>query len=87
MGNALGFAVNIASLCYIGVFCVFFMFPFVLPATVENMNYTSVITVGLMAIVAAWWCIGGSKNYNGPIYSMGDAITVKSLTKNPHIAA
>ncbi|KAI9664314.1 MAG: hypothetical protein M1831_002247 [Alyxoria varia] len=86
MGNALGFAVNIASLCYIGVFCVFFMFPFVLPATVESMNYTSVITCGLMTIVAAWWFIGGSRNYKGPMYSMNEAIKVKNLAKEGYIA-
>lgn len=50
MGRALGFFVNITSLIYIFVTIVFFCFPFVLPVTTQTMNYTSVITVGLMTL-------------------------------------
>lgn len=69
MGN-FGYAVNIISLIWILVTNVFFMFPFVLPVTVQNMNYTVVITVGIMTIVACWWVVSANKNYRGPIYSM-----------------
>ncbi|KAI9668573.1 MAG: hypothetical protein M1831_001012 [Alyxoria varia] len=85
MGNALGFVVNITSLCYIAVTCVFFMFPFVMPAEVESMNYTSVITVGLMTIVAIWWFIGGRKNYRGPVYSMNEAVKIRTLKKGGNV--
>jgi hypothetical protein len=34
------------------------------------MNYTSVITVGLMTLVAFWWFIRGNSQYKGPVYSM-----------------
>lgn len=69
MGQKLGMAVNIVSLMYISVTVVFFCFPFVLPATVQNMNYTSVITVGLMVLTAVWWFVGGRRQYQGPHYS------------------
>ncbi|KAL2013343.1 hypothetical protein VTN00DRAFT_868 [Thermoascus crustaceus] len=70
MGRTLGFVVNIIALIYIFVTVVFFCFPFVLPATAHNMNYTSVITVGLMTLVGLWWIFQGFRNYEGPKYSM-----------------
>lgn len=70
MGRTLGFVVNIIALIYIFVTVVFFCFPFVLPATAQNMNYTSVITVGLMTLVGLWWIFQGFRKYEGPKYSM-----------------
>ncbi|KAK2761312.1 hypothetical protein FQN54_001834 [Arachnomyces sp. PD_36] len=70
MGRIPGFIVNIVSLIYIAVTVVFFCFPFVLPATAQNMNYTSVITVGLMTLVGIWWFVHARKSYKGPQYIM-----------------
>ncbi|KAL4919222.1 amino acid/polyamine transporter I [Aspergillus aurantiobrunneus] len=70
MSGMWGFIVNILAVVYIFVTVVFFCFPFTLPVTVQNMNYTSVITVGLMTIVSFWWFIRGTTRYKGPIYSM-----------------
>ncbi|KAJ5514330.1 Amino acid/polyamine transporter I [Penicillium fimorum] len=69
MGQKLGMAVNILSLLYISVTVVFFCFPLVLPTTVRNMNYTSVIVVGLMVLTAFWWVFRGRRQYRGPHYS------------------
>lgn len=69
MGKSLGMAVNIGSLLYILVTVVFFCFPLVMPATAQNMNYTSVITVGLMTLTAVWWFFRGRSEYRGPHYS------------------
>lgn len=69
MGQKLGMAVNLLALVYILVTVVFFCFPLVMPATVQNMNYTSVITVGLMALTALWWVVRARKNFQGPQYS------------------
>ncbi|KAJ5774098.1 Amino acid/polyamine transporter I [Penicillium paradoxum] len=69
MGQNLGMFVNVVSLIYILVTVVFFCFPFVMPATVQNMNYTSVITVGLMVLTAFWWFFRGRRQYHGPHYS------------------
>ncbi|KAL4783287.1 amino acid/polyamine transporter I [Aspergillus varians] len=64
-----GWIVNFLAVVYILVTVVFFCFPFTLPVTVQNMNYTSVITVGLMAIVSIWWLFRGFTTYQGPVYS------------------
>ena len=77
MGKNLGMAVNIASLVYILVTVVFFCFPQVMPVTAQNMNYTSVITVGLMTLVGFWWIIRGRTEYRGPQFSFEAA---KDLT-------
>lgn len=73
MGRLPGMVVNVVSLVYIVVTVVFFCFPFVLPVTVSNMNYTSVITVGLMALVALWWSYRGRHEYTGPTYNIETA--------------
>lgn len=70
LGRIPGFIINIVSLIYIAVTVVFFCFPFVLPATAQNMNYTSVITVGLMTLVGLWWMLHARKSYEGPKYIM-----------------
>lgn len=68
MGRKAGMVVNVVSLVYIVVTVVFFCFPFVMPVTVHNMNYTSVITVGLMGLVALWWSYRARHEYTGPTY-------------------
>ncbi|KAJ5811222.1 Amino acid/polyamine transporter I [Penicillium robsamsonii] len=79
MGKNLGMVVNIISLVYIIVTVIFFCFPFVMPATVESMNYTSVITVGLMTLTALWWFVRGRTEYRGPHYSFEVAKQLESV--------
>ncbi|KAL4955671.1 amino acid/polyamine transporter I [Aspergillus filifer] len=77
MSGIWGYIVNIFSVVYIAVTVVFFCFPFTLPVTVQNMNYTSVITVGLMTLVCLWWLAQGMRTYKGPVYSMEAAEKIK----------
>lgn len=79
MGRKLGMVVNIASLAYILVTVVFFCFPQVMPVTAQNMNYTSVITVGLMSLVSIWWFIRGRTEYRGPQFSFEAAKDLTSV--------
>ncbi|KAJ5109796.1 Amino acid/polyamine transporter I [Penicillium argentinense] len=79
MGKHLGMAVNIVSLLYILVTVIFFCFPLVMPATVQNMNYTSVITVGLMTLTALWWFVRGKSEYRCPQFSFEAAKRLKYL--------
>ncbi|EHK17942.1 uncharacterized protein TRIVIDRAFT_44901 [Trichoderma virens Gv29-8] len=65
MGRA-GFLVNAISCIYIPVSFVIYCFPYALPTSVESMNYTSVITVGLAFLVGLWWLVHGRDNYVGP---------------------
>lgn len=69
MGQRLGMVVNLAALMYILVTVAFFCFPLVLPVTAQNMNYTCVIIIGLMALTALWWLLRGRREYQGPQYS------------------
>ncbi|CAL5873631.1 uncharacterized protein PFLUO_LOCUS7912 [Penicillium psychrofluorescens] len=69
MGRRLGMIVNLVALMYILVTVVFFCFPLVRPTTAKNMNYTSVIIVGLMALTALWWLLQARRVYQGPKYS------------------
>jgi len=79
MGKNLGMVVNVVSLVYIIVTVIFFCFPFVMPATVQNMNYTSVITVGLMTLTALWWFVRGKTEYRGPHFSFEAAKHLTSV--------
>lgn len=87
MGRKLGMAVNLASLAYILVTVVFFCFPQVMPVTAQNMNYTSVITVGLMTLVSVWWFTRGRTEYRGPSFSFEaakDLTTVQTDKVDPN---
>lgn len=79
MGKVLGFSVNVLSVIYILVTVVFFCFPFELPVSADNMNYTSVITVGLMGLVAIWWFFRARNDYRGPRYSREAAQRIASM--------
>lgn len=79
MGKTPGMVVNVVALVYILVTVVFFCFPFVMPVSANNMNYTSVITVGLMALVALWWSYRGRHEYTGPSYSIEAAKSLAGL--------
>lgn len=79
MGQKLGMTVNIVALVYIMVTVVFFCFPLELPVTVQNMNYTSVITAGLMALTGLWWLFRGRREYQGPQYSFEAAERLSTL--------
>ena len=67
MPGWMGISVNITTLVYL-VFILFFSFwPPVLPATPQNMNYSSLIFGAAVIFSAVWYKIAGKKHYNGPI--------------------
>ncbi|KAH8897155.1 amino acid transporter [Thozetella sp. PMI_491] len=61
-----GSSVNTVACLYIVVSCVIYCFPYSLPTTAASMNYTSVITCGLAALVGLWWAAHGHNHYRGP---------------------
>lgn len=61
-----GYTFNIISCLYIIVFFVIYCFPYTLPTSAQEMNYTSVMTCGLAVLVAIWWFIHGRSKYRGP---------------------
>ena len=52
---------------YIVVFIVIFCFPYSLPVTAQNMNYSCLIFGGFTIFIAAWWLLDARKNYPGPV--------------------
>ncbi|KAJ5218202.1 uncharacterized protein N7498_000301 [Penicillium cinerascens] len=61
MNQFTGMTVNIISVLWLIFAIVFFSFPFEMPATSSNMNYTCVVIGGFLAIELAWWIIAGKK--------------------------
>ncbi|KAJ5641753.1 hypothetical protein N7490_005753 [Penicillium lividum] len=61
MGQFTGMTVNIISVLWLVFAIVFFSFPFEMPATVANMNYTCVVVGGFLIIELIWWIIAGKK--------------------------
>ncbi|KAL1757075.1 amino acid permease-domain-containing protein [Schizophyllum commune] len=67
MGDGfVGVAANVICITWTLFIIVIFSFPTVLPVTAENMNYASVITVGVMFMSALWYILGGHRHYKGP---------------------
>lgn len=65
LGNY-GYAINIIASPYMVVFFVIYCFPTSKPVSPENMNYSSVIFVGLLLVISIWWLVDARKSYKGP---------------------
>jgi len=50
--------------------CVVFSLPTTMPVTPINMNYASVITVGVIAISWLWYVLGAHRHYHGPVSNL-----------------
>ncbi|KAF9468265.1 APC amino acid permease [Collybia nuda] len=46
--------------------CVIFSLPTIRPVTAQNMNYASVITIGVLILSFTWYILGAHKHYIGP---------------------
>ncbi|KAI1390614.1 amino acid/polyamine transporter I [Hypoxylon trugodes] len=65
LGRRLGIFCNLFSPFAVIVLAVLSCFPVSLPTTVESMNYSSVVLVGLLLIITGIWLTIG-KNFRGP---------------------
>ncbi|PWY90975.1 putative choline transporter Hnm1 [Aspergillus heteromorphus CBS 117.55] len=54
-------AVNGVTVAWLVFAIVFFSFPYDMPVTVENMNYTCVVVGGLPILIMGWWFVGSRK--------------------------
>ncbi|KAJ5660360.1 hypothetical protein N7507_006811 [Penicillium longicatenatum] len=61
MGQFTGMTVNIIAVLWLVFAIIFFSFPFEMPATVSNMNYTCVVVGGFLIIELVWWLVAGKK--------------------------
>ncbi|CAE6418024.1 unnamed protein product [Rhizoctonia solani] len=72
MGDGfLGWAVNIMCILWTLFVAVILALPTIMPVTQLNMNYASVITVGVMVCSLAWYFVGARKHYHGPMSNLG----------------
>lgn len=62
-----GLAINLFSVCYTIFTSLFMVFPAIIPVTVENFNWTSVVFIGTLAISGVSWLAFGRKSFTGPI--------------------
>jgi choline transport protein len=63
----LGLTVNILAIAFCTFLIIFLPFPTVLPVTAQNMNYASVVFIGVIVFSLVDWVIRGRKRYTGPI--------------------
>jgi hypothetical protein len=63
----LGFTVNILAMAFCTFLIIFLPFPVILPVTAQNMNYASVVFIGVILFSFVDWVIRGRKRYTGPI--------------------
>jgi len=73
MGSGiLGWGANIACISWTLFVCVIFSFPTVKPVTAIDMNYASVITIGVMFLSLVWYFLHAHKHYKGPTSNIRD---------------
>ncbi|KIJ60931.1 hypothetical protein HYDPIDRAFT_42996 [Hydnomerulius pinastri MD-312] len=79
MGSGLiGWAANVACISWTLFVVVIFSLPTVFPVTRENMNYASVITVGVVVLSGVWYILSAHRHYHGPTSNL-DAETKAKL--------
>jgi choline transport protein len=63
-----GWLVNGVTVGWLVFAITFFSFPYTMPLTAQNMNYTCVVVGGLPILILMWWFVG-SKQYKEKIVS------------------
>jgi len=66
----LGWAFNVNCILWTLFVCVIFSMPTIMPVTKDNMNYASVITIGVIVIAGFWYLISARHHYHGPISNL-----------------
>lgn len=74
----LGWAANVTCISWTLFVCVIFSLPTVFPVTKINMNYASVITVGVVFLSGVWYVLSAHRHYHGPTSNL-DAETKARL--------
>ena len=61
-----GYAINIATICWITLAVALFCMPVSIPVTASGMNYASVVFAGFASISVTWYFIYARKKFTGP---------------------
>jgi len=71
MGDGwLGVFANVWCALWTFFVCVVFSLPTQIPVTSTNMNYASVITVGVIAASGLWYVLSAHRHYHGPVSNL-----------------
>lgn len=68
-----GYAINIATICWVAFSVALFCMPVALPVTASGMNYASVVFAGFAAISVLWYFAYARKKFTGPPVGADDA--------------
>lgn len=71
MPGVYGIAVNAFACIYSTILIFFCMWPSELPVTAENMNYTALVTVAVIAFSIGYYCFWARRIYTGPVVEIG----------------
>jgi choline transport protein len=71
MPNTLGMIANIVAIAFCAFLVLFLPFPLVLPVTKLNMNWASVVFIGVMGFAVVDWFVEGKNRFVGPIVEVG----------------
>lgn len=89
LGKYTGLFCNIFSTLWISMYTVFYCFPTFLPVEASNMNYLSVIAVGVMLFIGLSWWLAKCKTFTGPnvVFESVDLTAALSASDNGETAA
>jgi len=80
MGDGLlGWAANITCIAWTLFVCVIFSLPNEMPVSPVNMNYSSVITVGVVVLSLVWYFAGAWRHYHGPQSNLASSADSKDV--------
>jgi len=66
LGRTGGAICNIIAITWTAFEVCILIMPTIYPVTAENMNYSSIITVGVMLLAGLWYWVSARKYYDGP---------------------
>jgi len=78
----LGWTFNVLCISWTLFVCVIFSLPTVFPVTVQNMNYASLITGGVVIFSGVWYIVSGRFYYKGPIPNTTSVATAREEVPN-----
>lgn len=86
--GVIGWTANITCISWTLFMSVIFSLPTILPVTRENMNYASVITIGVVVVSGTWYILSAHQHYHGAVSNLKDEPEAKlgSNLKNEAVA-
>ncbi|KAF8654784.1 hypothetical protein AX16_003439 [Volvariella volvacea WC 439] len=82
MGDGLlGWFANILCMAWTVFICVIFSLPVVRPVTAQDMNYASVITLGVIILAFTWYFTAAHRHYKGPQSNLHESDSIEEVDR------